>query len=53
MPVVFEFYFGKGFYLFYFLKMYSSLFVYAYHKICQIITYSGDEIMNLRFVSMR
>jgi len=27
MPVVFEFYFGKGFYLFYFLKMYSSLFI--------------------------
>ena len=27
MPVVFEFYFGKGVYLFYFLKMYSSLFI--------------------------
>jgi len=40
MPVVFEFCFGKGFssYLFYFLAMYYSLFVYAHHKICQIVT---------------
>jgi hypothetical protein len=27
MPVVFEFHFGKDFYLFYFLKMYSSLLI--------------------------
>jgi len=27
IPVAFEFYFPKGFYLFYFLKMYSSLFI--------------------------
>jgi len=27
MPVVFEFYCGKGFYLYYFLKMYSSLII--------------------------
>jgi len=31
--------FSKGSYLFYFPKMYSCLFVYAHHKICQIITY--------------
>ena len=54
MPVVFEFYFGKGFYLFYLSKIYSSLlFVYAHHMIWEIITHEGEEIMNLKFVSIR